>query len=246
MAFQPALCDNCGGQILVDDVDLNGFAKCQYCHTSHKVIDIITIDGLPTARTLLINANNAMTDGNLDRATDNFKKILEIKPNCHEAYWGLYECQCAFDRYYGYTDKYGQSGPITRANMMLDALNKYAYRAIQYAPEKQKAIYKANIASDEQYIEDVRNGKYDKRSKGAGGCSTMGCYIATAVYGSYTCDEVMQLRRFRDEYLANFALGRMFIRLYYTISPAMVKHIRKGSLTERTIRRFLDWLRKRI
>ncbi len=50
-----------------------------------------------------------------------------------------------------------------------------------------------------------------------------GCYIATAVYGSYDCPEVWVLRRFRDYALANTWCGRMFIRMYYATSPTLVK-----------------------
>ena len=49
-----------------------------------------------------------------------------------------------------------------------------------------------------------------------------GCYIATAVYGSYDCPEVWILRRFRDDVLAESWCGRIFIRAYYGISPALV------------------------
>lgn len=246
MAFQPAVCSNCGGKIQVDDVDLNGFAECECCHTQHKVIDIITIDGLPTAKSLLIHATQAMEDGNLERAVEDFKKILGIKPNCHEAFWGLYQCQCAFDQYYGYKDKYGNSGVLTKATMMLDALNKYAYRAIQFAPSEQKSIYQASIRETEAFIQDARNGKYDVVSRNPKGESNIGCYIATAVYGSYTCEEVFQLRKFRDDYLSHYWLGRLFIRFYYAVSPTMAKRIRQDSLLGRAIRRFLDWLRIRI
>lgn len=50
-----------------------------------------------------------------------------------------------------------------------------------------------------------------------------GCYIATAVYGSYDCPEVWTLRRFRDTILASTWYGRAFIRTYYAISPTLVK-----------------------
>lgn len=46
--------------------------------------------------------------------------------------------------------------------------------------------------------------------------SSGGCYIATAVYGSYDCPEVWTLRRFRDNFLAENWLGRMFIRQHRT------------------------------
>lgn len=53
--------------------------------------------------------------------------------------------------------------------------------------------------------------------------SSQGCYVATAVYGSYDCPELWTLRRFRDTTLASTWYGRAFIRTYYAISPTLVK-----------------------
>ena len=50
-----------------------------------------------------------------------------------------------------------------------------------------------------------------------------GCYVATAIYGSYDCPEVWTLRRYRDYTLAKSCLGRLFIFLYYSISPTLVR-----------------------
>lgn len=50
-----------------------------------------------------------------------------------------------------------------------------------------------------------------------------GCYVATAVYGSYDCSEVWTLRRYRDDTLAKTWHGRAFIHTYYAISPTLVK-----------------------
>lgn len=50
-----------------------------------------------------------------------------------------------------------------------------------------------------------------------------GCYVATAVYGSYDCPEVWMLRRFRDYRLSKTWYGRSFIKIYYAISPTLVK-----------------------
>ncbi len=50
-----------------------------------------------------------------------------------------------------------------------------------------------------------------------------GCYVATAVYGSYDCPQVWTLRRYRDYDLAETRRGRAFIKTYYAISPTLVK-----------------------
>lgn len=50
-----------------------------------------------------------------------------------------------------------------------------------------------------------------------------GCYIATCIYGSYDCPQVWTLRRFRDYTLDKTWYGRMFIKCYYVVSPALVK-----------------------
>lgn len=53
--------------------------------------------------------------------------------------------------------------------------------------------------------------------------SNQGCYIATAVYGSYDCPEVWTLRRFRDNALRLTWYGRIFIKEYYKFSPKLIK-----------------------
>ena len=53
--------------------------------------------------------------------------------------------------------------------------------------------------------------------------SSGGCYVATAVYGSYDCPQVWTLRRYRDYTLAETWHGRVFIKTYYAISPTLVK-----------------------
>lgn len=50
-----------------------------------------------------------------------------------------------------------------------------------------------------------------------------GCYIATSVYGSYDCPEVWVLRRFRDYSLSRRVCGRILIKIYYAISPSLVR-----------------------
>lgn len=53
--------------------------------------------------------------------------------------------------------------------------------------------------------------------------SSQGCYVATAIYGSYDCPQVWTLRRYRDDTLAATWYGRLFIHTYYAVSPTLVR-----------------------
>lgn len=52
-----------------------------------------------------------------------------------------------------------------------------------------------------------------------------GCYIATLCYGNYDAPEVLVFRKFRDYVLKRYILGRIFIKVYYTLAPQMVKFL---------------------
>ena len=67
-----------------------------------------------------------------------------------------------------------------------------------------------------------------------------GCYIATCVYGSYDCPEVWTLRRYRDNMLCSSWYGRAFIKLYYTISPTLVKWFGKTKWFKKMWKKKLD------
>ncbi|MEE1280655.1 MAG: CFI-box-CTERM domain-containing protein [Acutalibacteraceae bacterium] len=67
-----------------------------------------------------------------------------------------------------------------------------------------------------------------------------GCYVATAVYGSYDCPQVWTLRRYRDNTLAKTWYGRLFIRTYYAISPTFVKWFGNTKLFKRILQSKLD------
>lgn len=73
-----------------------------------------------------------------------------------------------------------------------------------------------------------------------------GCYIATAVYGSYDCPEVWTLRRFRDNTLDRTWYGRAFIRTYYAVSPTLVRWFGKDSWFQALFRPVLDRLVDRL
>lgn len=67
-----------------------------------------------------------------------------------------------------------------------------------------------------------------------------GCYVATAVYGSYDCPQVWTLRRYRDDTLASTRRGRAFIRFYYAVSPTLVKWFGKTKWFQKFWKNKLD------
>ncbi|MBU9742514.1 hypothetical protein KTH81_01655 [Lachnospiraceae bacterium ASD3451] len=76
--------------------------------------------------------------------------------------------------------------------------------------------------------------------------SSGGCYIATCVYGSYDCPQVWTLRRYRDYTLAPTWYGRAFIRMYYKISPKLVKWFGSTAwfqnIWKRKLDKMVEWL----
>ncbi len=67
-----------------------------------------------------------------------------------------------------------------------------------------------------------------------------GCYIATLVYGSYDCPEVWTLRRYRDYILGKTWYGKLFVHIYYFISPKLVKYFGKMKIFQRFFKSKLD------
>lgn len=100
-------------------------------------------------------------------------------------------------------DFYALDLRIQRINSAIDRLEKIRF-------------YKDAQIKIEEYREIIRTLQ-------AGANKQQGCYIATAVYGSYDCPQVWTLRRYRDNTLAATWYGRAFIRTYYAISPTLVK-----------------------
>jgi hypothetical protein len=69
-----------------------------------------------------------------------------------------------------------------------------------------------------------------------------GCYLATMVYGSYEHEQVMILRKFRDEKLLKSEIGKIFVRTYYKISPMIVIVLQDKRRINNLIKIILDKL----
>ena len=72
--------------------------------------------------------------------------------------------------------------------------------------------------------------------------SNSGCYIATMVYKDYNHPQVMVLRNFRDNHLAEFFFGRAFIKFYYKYSPSWVLFLENKKTINNIIRGALNQL----
>ena len=65
--------------------------------------------------------------------------------------------------------------------------------------------------------------------------SSSGCFIATASAGNYDHPSVLQLRFFRDNFLNNFFIGRMFMKFYYKTSPPIADYISSRPIIKKLV-----------
>jgi hypothetical protein len=84
-----------------------------------------------------------------------------------------------------------------------------------------------SISKTGSTLESRRNKSYKEYMKGSS------CFIATACYGNHDAPEVLILREFRDDVLKKTYFGKLFVSLYYTVSPFFAAQIAKS-----------DWLKK--
>lgn len=213
MSIENGICPCCGGALLLDPAKEK--TVCQYC--GHEIVipqavQKCVVDGMAGFDALMLAAQDALDlDGDFDKARENYLQALKVRPQDHRALWGMYVCDIAgilwARRGRGYVQYPGDI-----ADNVAAATNRYGKKAYAFAPDDIKPYY------DREMQRNTRNITDPPRKK-----SKKGCYIATAVYGSYDCPEVWVLRRYRDFSLDRSLFGRLFIRIYYAISPVVVK-----------------------
>lgn len=85
-------------------------------------------------------------------------------------------------------------------------------------------------------VSAISNGTTGGTSAGSNGKGSINCFIATAAYGGAFAPEVDTLRRFRDEHLLPNAVGRAFVKAYYTFSPPIADYIAERPMARRVVR----------
>ena len=155
MELKSAKCPNCGGKLQLNPNIEKGI--CIYCGSEIIVEDAIRlgreVDGIATVRTHLIRADQLLEDGEMDKAAKEFKDVINLKPDCAEAHFGLFRCEVASANYYlrlNYSLARAVSDYINDINL---AKEKHGKRALQYATDDQKKEYEEyiNAAVSEAY-----------------------------------------------------------------------------------------------
>lgn len=103
-----------------------------------------------------------------------------------------------------------------------ELLNLYSTAGYSFQAEGLKELIdEQNAKNTKDFINNNQESNKINTSTNAG------CYIATCIYGTYDCPQVWTLRRFRDDTLAANIFGRIFIKIYYFVSPILVKYFGK-------------------
>ncbi len=136
-------------------------------------------------------------------------------------------------------DDYNTDGSLNQEEARsLKAAIDQLYKLAQQYPVPMAHMYRT-------FTEDIERLKHIEPSYVApnwdiNNSNSGGCYIATAVYGSYDCPQVWVLRRFRDFVLAPKWYGQLFIKAYYMISPVLVKWFGATKWFKKSWRKRLD------
>ena len=93
---------------------------------------------------------------------------------------------------------------------------------------------------DRENAEEIKN----HTKVNSGSSSSGSCFIATAAFGSYDCDEVRIFRKFRDEKLKPNLVGRTLISTYYKLGPFLATPVEKSAILQRIVRRVLESISK--
>jgi len=112
-------------------------------------------------------------------------------------------------------------------------LGGMAYGAMNAPALAHRHLWRPGLMSEEGKQEFMQGlSKESKKSEEKKG----GCFIATAVFQNQYASEVAFLRNFRDDVISRNIVGRMFINVYYMISPYIARQIAESQFIKILIR----------
>ena len=183
---------------------------------------------------------------------DNFLIVIDMGYSDAKNYWlefpesiearelMAYACEC-IQNYTAYAFKgthFSKNEVFFAAKTALDlweGLSKAFPENVNYSENFLNAKIRYNKLTDqEKMLADQLLSKASAPQK------KNGCYVATAVYGSYDCPQVWVLRRYRDHKLSTNPFGRAFIIFYYATAPTAIKLFGKAKWFNRFLKERLD------
>ncbi len=215
------------------------------------------------------NAEKSFAAGQFKNAYLDFRKAVEMDRTDSEAYWGIVRVHMVVypNLYVGSEEQgdivyYLMNNPTEYdyRNYGQQAIESYftywkinereipdyvyitnAYKcAISYAPDGVAEKYQKIIDEHNRKYFEIKKIKEANELQRAEQARKSGCYIATAVYGDYNAPQVMTLRRYRDNTLSKMAVGRLFIKTYYKLSPPIAKRLKNMRRLNAFVRGILD------
>lgn len=169
-------------------------------HEIHKLrkINIISQVGQKYRTALTNNYDLLVLAAELNPTRDNYQNIIDMMNLAFEH---------SSNKPLGY---FGALNELTEENMKIKKIWDNSVEKLKEIVPNIKIVNKSPIVKE----------------KNTSSNSGSGCFIATAATGSYNHPTVLELRRFRDETLQRYELGKKFIQFYYKYSPSIAYYIK--------------------
>jgi len=254
MALISLKCPNCDGEIQLDDNKESGF--CLYCGSKLLFKDVsnkhqielsgkINVEGVATVENLMLRGDEYAAAGDDNKAIEYYNKVLDIDAGNLIARSKISAVLNTINskKVKSYTIDGLELSQEEYENFQLCINSGAKIAAIKLIREKTGWGLKEAKDFVDNYV--AHNGP-SKVTNGANNTNysvpkkTGGCYIATAVYGSYEAPEVLILRKFRDEVLLQSFVGRIFVVTYYAVSPPIANWLKDAKQVNTFVRRILD------
>lgn len=130
------------------------------------------------------------------------------------------------------------TGLITDLDVTTFSMNLLSINRIDRIEERPNYI-RRNIIEGDGFEGSANKRRLEERQLELDESKSKSCFIATACYGDYNSEEVLFLRKFRDNVLQKSFVGNIFVKIYYFVSPPIAKIIKKSSFLKTFIRNWL-------
>lgn len=132
----------------------------------------------------------------------------------------------------------------TKHEEAMEAIRNQNIHSIRISLKTLKRLYPNSYSFEEELFDNllkISTEAQNKNNYSGNNQNSSSCFIATLCYQDNDCYEVRMFRKWRDENLNNHSLGKLFIKVYYKISPTITKKLESFPKTVSVIKKvFLD------